>query len=211
MQKSFNPPIYAEIKARAAEMKLSLIKHRGNSFDEATVDVNKKLWAASVNRVDSPRSRDEVFLRLKAPETAAGESLKVMSERTTKDFSMMSKQHKTILPLLLRRVFTEFRYETVKSFGNLKAFLSEFTMGARRKIANFVAVLSSWWANVCEASSVKSSASASGSCSAAAITTPLASAGQSFMGIPQHLDTLQIIFPYSFSIYYNCIYCRFLH
>lgn len=70
------------------------------------------------------------------------------------------------------------KYEAVKVFDGSKAPLSETTSDAPCEIANFVAMLSSWLANVCETSSVEPSAPMSGTSTAAVGPAPSTSAGQ---------------------------------
>lgn len=52
VEKSHDLRMDAENKARSAEIRLSLVKHREKSFDEAMTTAEEELFAARANRED---------------------------------------------------------------------------------------------------------------------------------------------------------------
>lgn len=71
-----------------------------------------------------------------------GESLKVLSGRTTEGSSRMSKQFKKEVAEGHENIFMDFGYEAVKIIGGSKTPLSEFSMKAQREIAKCTVLLS---------------------------------------------------------------------
>lgn len=103
-------------------------------------------------------NRDKAHLNLKVLETDLGESLNVMSKRTTEGSFMISKQLEAEVTQGSKPILAEFKYEIAKIFGVLNTFLPESTLGVQRETANCVAMLFNPLESVREACSVMFSA-----------------------------------------------------
>lgn len=104
-------------------MESSLLKLKKASTDRDIISVKTELFVAKVKCATLRWTRVEVLLKLKLLETDLRDSLKVLSERTTERFRILSKQFETEAAQGIKKIFVHFKHETAKVSDVLETFL----------------------------------------------------------------------------------------